>query len=241
MSTNLRKTVIHIHTDYSFDSNFAPAELVRCARDEGVDVLAVTDHDTIAGALETQRLAGDDLQVVIGAEISTADGHLIGLFLNDDIPAGLSALETARRIRRMGGVVLAPHPFCTLADANVGGGVLEELRPLLDGVEVFNAQNPYPPHDKAARRWSVATGVAAYAGADTHIRGFLSAAHQMLPAFRTADEFRQALRGAALHCRRYGPGYFARMAFRHYVQKVYPRPIFGFGRNLPAEAVTVAQ
>ena len=80
------KTVLHVHTDYSPDSNCPPEELVALAKQQGVDCIAITDHDEIAGALAAQAVGG--VRSIVGEEVSTADGHLIGLFLKECVPPG---------------------------------------------------------------------------------------------------------------------------------------------------------
>ena len=93
----------HIHTQVSPDSFLSPKALVRACQRAGMDVIAVTDHHTIRGALAVQEVA--PFRVIIGAEFRTADGEIIGLFLEEDVPRGLSARETVRRIKDQGGIV----------------------------------------------------------------------------------------------------------------------------------------
>ena len=90
-----------------------PEDVVKIAKQVGLSVLCITDHNSIAGALKAKEYAKNDpdIEVVIGEEVSTRDGEVIGLFLTEEIPMDLSAEETIRRIRKQGGVVLAPHPY----------------------------------------------------------------------------------------------------------------------------------
>ena len=146
------KTVIHVHTHYSYDSDRSPEDLVRAARRAGVDCVAVTDHNEIAGALAARALGG--VQIIVGEEITSADGHIIGLFLHERVPPGLSAEATAQRIHDQGGLVLAPHPFTILCDRSLGPHALARLRPWLDAVEVCNAQDFLPWENARARRYA---------------------------------------------------------------------------------------
>ena len=125
----LTKTLIHIHTNYSFDSNTAPAALARFAERENIGCIAVTDHDTIEGARHLAAIT--DAKVIIGSEITTRDGDLIGLFLERRIDPGMSARDTARAIREQGGLVLLPKDF------NASFGDL----PYDEKVPQYNAQN----------------------------------------------------------------------------------------------------
>jgi predicted metal-dependent phosphoesterase TrpH len=242
------KVVIHAHTNHSYDSNTEPAELIATARRQGVDCVAVTDHDEIAGALAAREIGrGVGVRVIIGEEVSTADGHLIGLFLHEWVRPGQPAEETARQIREQGGLVLAPHPFSTLCDDSLGGGALERLVPWLDAVEVCNAQNPLPWQDARAARFARRHRLPGYAGSDTHLRGWLDAAHQVLAEWRSPGEFRAALRAAEVHPGRFGPTYFAQMVLRHIWDKFARQPLPGFGdrvagrRDISIRAATLRE
>ena len=207
------KTVIHIHTNYSFDSNTTPDELLETARQRGVHCLAITDHDEIDGALEARELGG--VQIIVGEEISSADGHIIGLFLRERIPPGLPVEETAERIRAQGGLVLVPHPFAALCRDSLHADALERLLPWVDAVEVHNAQNPLPWENLRALRLARRHGLTQYVGDDTHIRGYLAACYQRLPEFDGPAGFLTALRNADLQRGRFGPGYFAAVGAQH--------------------------
>lgn len=224
------KTVIHAHTNYSYDANASPEELVATALAQGVDCVAVTDHDEIDGALAARAVGG--VRIIVGEEISSADGHIIGLFLEEWVPPGLTAEETARRIRAQGGLVLAPHPFATLCDSSLHAIGLARLRRFLDAVEIHNAQNPLPWQDARAAEYARREGLVPYVGADTHIRGYLGAAAQVMPDFDGPAAFLDGLRRAELQCGRFGPGYFARMGFRHVWDRLMGRRLSGFGANV---------
>lgn len=226
------KTVIHAHTNYSYDANTSPEELVAAAREQGVDCIAVTDHDEIAGALAAREIGG--VRIIVGEEISSADGHIIGLFLHEWVPPGLSAEETARRVHAQGGLVLAPHPFATLCDNSLHAAGLAKLRPYLDAVEVHNAQNPLPWQDARAAAYARREGLVAYVGADTHIRGYLAAAFQWIPDFDGPGAFLDGLRQAEFRRGRFGPWYFAQMGFRHVWDELTGRRLDGFGANVRA-------
>lgn len=225
------KTVIHIHTNYSFDANMAPDDLVNVARRQGVHCLAITDHDDIGGALDVRRLA-PDLRVIVGEEISSADGHIIGLFLRERIAPGLSLEDTATAIRDQGGLVFAPHPCATLCESALGLAELERLRPWVDAVEICNSQNLLVWEERHARAFCDRYGVTPYVGADVHIRGHLAGAYQWIADFEDAPSFLAVLGHAELHPRRFGLSYFAAMGARHVWDMVAPRHLPGFGVNV---------
>lgn len=222
---NSVKVAIHLHTHYSYDSNMSPRALIEAVRRMGLDWVAVTDHDEIAGAIEAREIGG--IGVIVGEEVSTADGHLIGLFLERRIRPDMSAVETVSEIRAQGGLVLAPHPFCTLCDNSLHAAV-EQLADSLDAVEVFNAQNPLPWQDRRAAAFADRVGLPAYVGMDAHLR-WLPATYQVMPGFHGAQDFLNSLAHSELCVARVGLRYYGLMGARHFWDRLFPRRLPGFG------------
>jgi predicted metal-dependent phosphoesterase TrpH len=105
---------LHCHTRASFDCLSSPASVVRAAASRGLTHLAITDHETVAGALEARDIAREqapELTVLVGEEVRTRDGDLIALFIERAVPRGMSVTETIAAIREQGGLVGVPHPF----------------------------------------------------------------------------------------------------------------------------------
>ena len=232
------KTVIHAHTHYSHDSNRSPQELIREAEAEGIDCIAITDHDRIDGALEARELS-PRVRVIIGEEISTADGHLVGLFLTQRIEPGLPVEQTIEQIHAQGGLALAPHPFCTLCEDSLMDRTHRIAR-LLDGVEIHNAQNPLPWQDARAALFARQHELAAYSGADSHLAGYRTPAYQLMPDFDGPASFLASLRQAQLVMGRFGPRYIAQMTFRHVWDLVMPRRFGRYGAGLARQPEPVA-
>lgn len=173
----LQRADTHVHTRYSgvgtlgplrFPESVAhPEDVVKNARNIGDDVLCITDHDSIRGALEAERIARqfDDIEVVVGEEVSTADGEIIGLYINEFIPPGLSAAETIDIIRSQGGITVAPHPFSLHVSAV--GDLVYELD--LDAIETINAGHIDPYANRTAQEAALKVGKWACLGAsDAH-------------------------------------------------------------------------
>jgi predicted metal-dependent phosphoesterase TrpH len=219
------KVAIHLHTHYSHDSNLAPAGLVQAARRIGIDCLAITDHDEIEGAREARALGG--LRVIVGEEISSTDGHVLGLFLQERIPPRLSGEETCAAIHAQGGLALAPHPFCILCENSLQRNTWK-LVEHLDAVEVYNAQNPLPWEDARAARLARRTGLPAYVGMDAHLR-WLPLTYVRMDDFADARGFLAALRQARLFKARVGLRYWTLMGFRHFWDGLTSRRLPGFG------------
>jgi len=103
---------LHLHTIYSYDGTASLSAVLNRAKQLGLDVIAITDHDEIAGALKALEIASSyNVEVIPGIEITTADGDLLALFITEKVDAGLSLVETVLRVRKLGGVCIAPHPM----------------------------------------------------------------------------------------------------------------------------------
>ena len=207
----LLKTVFHVHTDYSDDANTSPEQLLVDAGAAGVDCVAVTDHDAIEGAQHLASLAGSDLQIIVGQEVSTADGHLIGLFLRERIEPGLSARRTAEQIKQQGGLVVTPHPFNTLFGCSLRERVFD-LIDLIDVVEVCNAQNLWSRPNRKAEAFAHRYAFLTLVGSDMHHRGWLDSCYQWIEPFEGPEAFLAALAEARFVQGRHPLSYFVRSA-----------------------------
>lgn len=160
-----------MHTSSS-DGRDDPAAMLREAARRHLQVIAVTDHNAIQGALEAAELAaGTSLpEVVVGEEVSALEGHVLGLFLTELIEPGLSASETVAAIHAQGGLAIAPHPFWHPGTRDRGGiGQLAATLPL-DGIEVINGA-PVPSMwqaNRRARALNRTLGRAQLGGSDAH-------------------------------------------------------------------------
>src|SRR5581483_9465055 len=135
MATRTIKADLHSHTYYSFDGLTSPGRFVTASLMAGLGCVAVTEHNNIKGALVLKRMA--PFKIIIGEEIRTREGEIIGLFLEDDIPPGLSAAETITRIKAQGGVVSVPHPFDHFR-SGLGEATLLRLLDRVGVIESFN-------------------------------------------------------------------------------------------------------
>ncbi len=163
---------LHCHSSASFDSLAPPHKLIAKARRIGLTHLAITDHERIDGALRARDLAGDDLLVIVGEEVRSADGDLIGLFLERVVPPGLSAAETAAAIHGQGGIVGLPHPFDGLrhsggARAADDGHGPDGLASIIDYVETHNARAIGSANARAAA-FAERHGLPGVAASDAH-------------------------------------------------------------------------
>ena len=195
---------LHMHTCFSRDCATPLERLVdRCVL-SGLNCIAVTDHNTIQSALAVKEMA--PLTVIVGEEIKTADGDIIGLFLHEEVPPGLTAFATARRIRAQGALVSIPHPFDRFRSSVIRPEALEDILPLADIVEGFNARNTLPESDRKAMALAEKHGLAVSAVSDAHTEREVGRTYVEMPEFDgTAQGFLSALRQGTLVTHRSSP------------------------------------
>jgi predicted metal-dependent phosphoesterase TrpH len=195
------KIDLHCHSEASFDCITPLTDIPRRCLERGVAVQAITDHNEIWGAQELARRAladaGGALTIIVGEEITTAEGELIGLFLDEKIEPGLSPEETVRRIKAQGGLVYLPHGFDPMKRSRLRPRALERIAHDIDVVETFNARISQPRWNRAAVRWAQARGLPISAGSDAHTRQDIGSAWVEVPtrAVRGPDDLLAALAG----------------------------------------------
>lgn len=194
---------LHSHSSASFDSLSDPRRMIEKAVRLGLTHLAITDHERIDGALRARDLASDRVEVIVGEEIRSADGDILGLFLERAVPAGMSAAETATAIREQGGLVGLPHPFDGLrssggSKARSAEQKLTELAAIVDYVETYNAR-AYRDANPLAMAFAKRHGLPGVASSDAHSILELGIASTVLPGtFDDAAGLRDLLLQAQL-------------------------------------------
>jgi predicted metal-dependent phosphoesterase TrpH/glycosyltransferase involved in cell wall biosynthesis len=188
---------LHTHTSWSNDCRVEPAELLDHAEQQGLGALAVTDHNAFGGALEALELARDRrLTVIPGEEVKTAgQGEVIGLFLEEEIPRGLSFEETIAAIRDQGGLVYLPHPFDRM-HAIPDAATLHRHLADIDVFEVYNARLLLEQYNEEAERFARKYNLTMGAGSDAHVLQGLGTGGVRMRAFGDPEEFMVSLRTA---------------------------------------------
>lgn len=188
----------HVHSDHSRDSVSAVASILERAREVGLDVVAITDHDSIAGGLEGRELADRyGVRVIVGEEVKTAEGEVVGLFLEECVPPGMSFAETIAAIHAQGGIVYLPHPFDRLHSVP-SAAVLRANVAAIDVVEVFNSRLAFPGFNEHAERFARRYRVPAAAGSDAHVLASLGTALTGMDDFSGPADFVAALAGSRI-------------------------------------------
>ena len=190
---------LHMHTSWSHDCSIDPAELVDHAVAEGLGAIAVTDHNVFGGALETvDDAAGRELVVIPGEEVKTdRQGEVIGLFLEREIPRGMSFGDTIAAIRKQGGLVYLPHPFDRM-HAIPDPRTLHRHLADIDVFEVYNARLLFEAYNDEALRFARKYNVTMGAGSDAHVLQGVGTGSLRMRAFRDPEEFLISLRTAEI-------------------------------------------
>jgi len=189
---------LHMHTDHSGDCATPVDVLINTARDRNLGAIAITDHNEVSGALEARKLAEElgDIKVIVAEEVKTAEqGEVIGLFLEEKIPKGLTMAETIREIRAQGGLVYVPHPFDRFHSVPDYEHLLDMVEEI-DLLEVFNPRVAVTAFNVEAVRFAAKYRIVPAAGSDSHVAQGLGSVRQRIHDFDGPAEFLEAMRDA---------------------------------------------
>jgi predicted metal-dependent phosphoesterase TrpH/glycosyltransferase involved in cell wall biosynthesis len=191
---------LHMHTDHSSDCATPVEVLIETARDRGFGAIAITDHNEVSGAFAAAEVAKDldDFKIIVAEEVKTAEqGEVIGLFLEEKIPKGLTMAETIAEIRRQGGLVYVPHPFDRMHSVPDYEHLLEMVEEI-DLMEVFNPRVAISSFNEEAERFARKYNIIPAAGSDSHVAQGLGAVRVTVPDFDGPEEFLEAMRDAEI-------------------------------------------
>jgi len=188
---------LHMHTNVSHDCSIEPQALIDHAEAEGLGAIAITDHNVFGGALAAVELARDRKLIVIpGEEVKTDDqGEIIGLFLHEEIPRGMSFAETIAAIREQEGIVYVPHPFDRMHAIPAPATLLRHVAEI-DVLEVYNARLLFEAYNDEALRFQRKYGLLAGAGSDAHVLPGVGTGALRMRRFDGPEEFLLSLRSA---------------------------------------------
>jgi predicted metal-dependent phosphoesterase TrpH/glycosyltransferase involved in cell wall biosynthesis len=189
---------LHMHTDHSPDCATPVEVLLSTAKERGLGAIAITDHNEISGALAARELAerDSDVKVIVAEEVKTAEqGEVIGLFLEEKIPRGMTMAETIAEIRRQGGLVYVPHPFDRLHSVPDYEHLLDIVEDI-DILEVFNPRVALTAFNEEAERFAAKYRIVPGAGSDSHVPQGLGSVMIRVHDFEGPEEFLEAMRDA---------------------------------------------
>ena len=189
---------LHMHTDHSHDCATPVDTLLEAAKAAGLGAIAVTDHNEVSGAHEAREKARADggIEVIVAEEVKTADqGEVIGLFIEEKIPRGMTLRETIDAIRGQGGLVYVPHPFDRMHSVPDYEHLLDIVEDV-DAIEVFNPRVAFSAFNEEAARFAAKYRIVAGAGSDSHVAAGLGSVKIRMRAFNGPEEFLESLRDA---------------------------------------------
>ncbi|HHX64416.1 MAG TPA: PHP domain-containing protein [Chloroflexi bacterium] len=241
-SSTWSKADLHIHSLYSDGAHDIPTILAHVAEHTDLRVIAITDHDCIASAYEAHFLAPRyGIEVVVGQEITTNRGHLLGLFINEQVPRGLSIPEAVDAVHVQGGLAVLAHPFDRIADSPMRHRPYptadEWLGYNLDGLEAMNGCQLDPKANPRAHMLATLLGLPTLGGSDAHHRQVIGVSHTRFPGETAADLFKAIRQGT---CEPAGRGW-SRSEYLGWVLKSFIPRIVGLRRSIPVPSMNTGE
>lgn len=184
----------HCHTRASKDSLTSPEKLLETCRHKRIDRIVITDHNTIAGALEAQHI--DPHRVIIGEEIKTLQGELLAVYVKEQVPAGLSASVTIAHLKDQGAFISVSHPFDRLRSGHWQLSDLTAILPDIDAIETYNSRCMWREANRMAQDFAFHNALPETVGSDAHVAFEIGSSYLQLPEFQDAPSLRAALRQA---------------------------------------------
>ncbi len=181
------KADLHIHTEFSMDCTTPLDKIVERCLELDISCIAIADHGTIEGALKLREIA--PFTVITAEEILTPNGEVMGMFLEESIPSGISVSEAISEIRAQNGYICVPHPFDIFRPSALGNKILDEIADQIDIIEVFNARTLPFKNQERANAFAEKYGKYKSAGSDAHTLKEIGNAYVEMPAFTNKDDF----------------------------------------------------
>lgn len=191
MGDKLFRADLHIHSEYSMDCQTPLDRIIARCLELGINCVAIADHGTAEGGLKMAKVA--PFTVIVAEEVLTTRGEIMGMFLKETVPSGLSLARSIELIHAQGGLVNVPHPFDTLPRSGLGLEAMEEIASEIDLIEAFNARSRFRQPSSRTLAFAAKHGVAKSAGSDAHTTGEIGNAFVEMPAFSGKDDFLAAL------------------------------------------------
>ena len=177
-------------------------KIIRRCQQLGINCIAIADHGTAEGGLEMQKIA--PFKVIVAEEILTTQGEIMGMFLKETIPSGITPQEAIKRIREQNGLVNIPHPFETIRGSALKDQTIEEIAGDIDLMEVLNSRSPLPANTNKAKAFAVKHNIPGGAGSDAHTVFEIGNAYIEIVDFNTKEEFLLALAQGKIYGKRSG-------------------------------------
>ncbi len=216
------KIEFHVHTNYSYDSATSFQDLIDRCIQKRIDVLVITDHNQIEGALRLQSIA--PFRVIVGEEVLTQEGEIIGLFLKKHIVSGFSMTDTIKEIKRQGGIVYLPHPFDTTSRKTAihKSSLIKNINDI-DIIEVFNGRTIKPWDNLRAEKFANQIKKIRCIGSDAHTKYEIGRNFVIMEDFAGTDEFLRNLSQATMHRALVIPWVFLLTKYHRFIKRRFPQ------------------
>ncbi len=192
----------HCHTRYSMDCSTQLDDIVRRCEETGINCINICDHDAVQGAIELKKVA--PFKVIVSEEVLTPCGEIMGMFLQERIPSGVTVEQAISRIKEQGGLVCIPHPFDSYRGLKMEIDDVEKLAGQIDVIEMFNARSLLARCNTRARDFADRHGIPGTAGSDAHSASEIGFTYVEMPEFSGPADFLTALRQGKLHKKKAG-------------------------------------
>lgn len=212
---------LHCHSTYSADCLLSLETIIDLCLVKKIDVIALTDHNEIKGAQRLKSIAPKWLKVIIGEEIATAQGDVIGLFLTKRIEAKQPIGDTIHQIKAQGGLVLLPHPFDRVRREAVGEAIIDQVRTEIDFLEIYNARTLLQNDNLLAQEYANRYNLATFVGSDAHLATEYGRATCQMSPFSSPSEFVASLKRATFVSRRSSPFVHVATKATKLIKKIY--------------------
>jgi predicted metal-dependent phosphoesterase TrpH len=175
--------------------------IARC-HERGINCVAIADHGTAEGGLELQKIA--PFKVIVAEEILTTEGEIMGMFIKETIPSGITPREAVQRIREQGGLVNVQHPFETIRGSALKDKFIDEIVDDIDLMEIMNSRSPFPASANKAKAYAEKHNIPGGAGSDAHTIKEIGNAYIEMPDFNGKEDFIEALKQGKIYGERSG-------------------------------------
>ncbi|WP_407376454.1 PHP-associated domain-containing protein [Methanobrevibacter sp.] len=182
----------HIHSEYSPDSHSKIDDILKCAQRANIDVIAISDHNTVDGTSEVmKKTKNTDILAIPSIEISSSDGHILGFGCEENVPRGLSPEETIDRIHDLGGLAIVPHPYCFYRHGLLHKTDYKNLK--IDAIETKNARFIVGYCNRKAKKLSEKENLPTLGASDAHYWEFVGDCYSLIDAEKDIDSIMKAI------------------------------------------------
>lgn len=183
------RCAFHVHTCFSSDCRMSLEGIIEVCISKKIDAVIITDHNTIRGAVALKNIAANKLEIIIGEEIKTNEGELLGLFIEEEIAPYNSPERTIKEIREQNGLVCVPHPFDFFRNGKIKETALKRIIDEIDIIEVFNSRNIFNFGNKKALQFAKSIKKTQIFGSDAHTKNEIGNAIIEMKPFSSKEEF----------------------------------------------------